>query len=141
MLAGYLIGALMAINGEISVGTYLAYAGMLVWIIFPIRNLGRLIVQTSTGLVSLGRLIEIIREDREPLDEGDYQPETINGEIEFVIVLRVRSRARCAAISASSAWGRWWPCWAEPAREDSLVNLLRASLNTRKATSCWTGSA
>ena len=86
MLAGYLIGALMAINGEISVGTYLAYAGMLVWIIFPIRNLGRLIVQTSTGLVSLGRLIEIIREDREPLDEGDYQPETINGEIEFVNV-------------------------------------------------------
>ncbi|HPO59408.1 MAG TPA: ABC transporter ATP-binding protein, partial [Anaerolineaceae bacterium] len=29
MLAGYLIGALMAINGEISVGTYLAYAGLL----------------------------------------------------------------------------------------------------------------
>ena len=35
MLTGYLVGALMAINGEISVGTYLAYAGLIIWIIFP----------------------------------------------------------------------------------------------------------
>jgi ATP-binding cassette, subfamily B, bacterial len=46
MLAGYFIGAVMALNGTISVGTYLAYAGLLVWIIWPMRNLGRLIVQT-----------------------------------------------------------------------------------------------
>ena len=75
MLAGYLIGAIMAINGEITVGTYLAYAGMVVYIIYPLRNLGRIIVQTSTGLVSYGRVMDIIKESREPLDQGRLHPQ------------------------------------------------------------------
>jgi ATP-binding cassette subfamily B protein len=84
ILAGYLIGALMAINGEISVGTYIAYAGLVIYIIYPLRNLGRVIVQTSTGLVSYGRVMDIIKEDREPLDLGDYQPEgSLKGRFEF----------------------------------------------------------
>ena len=68
LLAGYVIGAIMAINGQITVGTYLAYAGLVVWLIWPMRNLGRLIVQTSTGMVSFGRVVDIIKEDREPLE-------------------------------------------------------------------------
>jgi len=89
MLAGYLFGAIMAINGEISIGDYLAYAGILVWIIFPMRNLGRLIVQMSTGLVSFRRVENIIKEERESLDEGGYIPEQeINGEILFEDVLK-----------------------------------------------------
>jgi len=46
---------------------------LIVWIIFPMRNLGRLIVQTSTGLVSYGRVIEVISQPREPLDEGSHR--------------------------------------------------------------------
>jgi ATP-binding cassette, subfamily B, bacterial len=84
ILVGYVVGAIMAINGQISVGTFLAYAGLVVWIIFPMRNLGRLIVQMSTGMVSYGRVMDIIREDREPLDQGDYIPSSrLTGEIEF----------------------------------------------------------
>jgi ATP-binding cassette subfamily B protein len=84
MLAGYFIGALMAINGEITVGDYMAYIGVLVWLIWPMRDLGRLIVQMSTGLVSYGRVIQVIKEDREPLDEGTYRPaEAPRGEIAF----------------------------------------------------------
>jgi ATP-binding cassette subfamily B protein len=84
MLTGFFIGALMAINGEITVGTYLAYAGMVVWVIWPLRNLGRVIVQTSTGLVSFGRVLEIIKQDREPVDEGTYLPEgDVRGEVAF----------------------------------------------------------
>jgi ATP-binding cassette, subfamily B, bacterial len=84
LLSGYLFAALIAINGVISVGDYLAYAGMVVWLIWPMRNLGRLIVQMSTGLVSYGRVMEVIKQDREPLDEGDYQPEAgVKGDIEF----------------------------------------------------------
>ncbi|MBL6965844.1 MAG: ABC transporter ATP-binding protein [Anaerolineales bacterium] len=84
MLAGFTIGAIMAINGEISVGTYLSYAGMLIWIIWPIRNLGRLIVQMSTGMVSFKRITEVIKQEREPLDEGDYIPEDcVRGEFIF----------------------------------------------------------
>jgi len=84
MLSGFFIGALMAINGEISTGTYLAYAGLVVWLIWPMRNLGRLIVQTSTGMVSFGRVLDIIKEDREPLEDGDYLPATdLRGELIF----------------------------------------------------------
>jgi ATP-binding cassette, subfamily B, bacterial len=84
MLTGLLIGAVMAIDGTITVGTYMAYAGLVVWIIFPMRNLGRLISQMSTGLVSYTRVIEIVRQEREPLTDGDFQPETdIRGRIEF----------------------------------------------------------
>jgi len=84
MVGGFLAGALMAINGTITAGTYLAYTGLVVWLIWPIRNLGRLIIQTSTGFVSFGRVLEIVREDREPLTEGNYLPSGIvNGEIIF----------------------------------------------------------
>jgi ATP-binding cassette subfamily B protein len=84
LLGGFTMAALMAIQGEISLGTYLAYVGMVVWLIWPMRQLGRLIVQTSTGLVSYHRVMEVIKQDREPLTEGDYQPERdVTGRIEF----------------------------------------------------------
>ena len=85
MLFGYYLGATMAISGEITIGTYLAYASMINWIIWPIRNLGRLIVQMSSGLVSYGRIQEVIKEQREPLTSGSYKPvsETVQGLIEF----------------------------------------------------------
>jgi ATP-binding cassette subfamily B protein len=84
MMTGYYIGAIFAINGTISIGSYLAYVGMLSWIIWPMRNLGRLIVQLSTGMVSFGRVLEIIKQDREPLDIGTAPiPQKLNGEIVF----------------------------------------------------------
>ena len=84
LLFGYFYGAMLAINGTITVGTYLAYAGLVIWLIWPLRNMGRLIVQTSTGLVSYNRVMEIIRQEKEPLDEGDVQPAAgIAGKIEF----------------------------------------------------------
>lgn len=82
MLAGYVIGAIMVMEGQLSLGTYLAYAGLLVWLIWPMRELGRLIVQTSTGLVSYGRVMDVIRQDREPLDEG-IRAGHLRGEIVF----------------------------------------------------------
>jgi ATP-binding cassette subfamily B protein len=58
--------------------------GMLVWLIFPMRGLGRLIVQASTGLVSYDRVREIARQDREPIMSGRYQPEQpVRGELVF----------------------------------------------------------
>ncbi|MBE0685153.1 MAG: ABC transporter ATP-binding protein, partial [Anaerolineaceae bacterium] len=84
MITGFYMGAVFAINGTISIGSYLAYAGMLIWIIWPMRNLGRLIVQLSTGMVSFGRVLEIIKQNREPLDAGTASiPEKLTGEIVF----------------------------------------------------------
>jgi ATP-binding cassette subfamily B protein len=84
MLFGFVYAALMAINGEISVGTYIAYVGLVVWLIWPIRNLGRIIVNASSGVVSYGRLMEVVKQPREPLLEGKVHPEgPAEGDIVF----------------------------------------------------------
>jgi ATP-binding cassette subfamily B protein len=87
LLVGYFIGAKMAIDGVITVGTYMAYAGLVIWIIYPLRNLGRMIVQLSNGLVSYDRIYKIIKEGREPLDQGSIAPDVkIKGDISFMNV-------------------------------------------------------
>ena len=84
MLVGFVFAAYLVIHGEISVGTYPAYVGLVVWLIWPMRNLGRLVVQTSTGLVSYERLMEIVRQEREPLSDGKIQPGgPVDGQIIF----------------------------------------------------------
>jgi ATP-binding cassette subfamily B protein len=84
ILIGTFIGAGMVMQGTITMGTFLAYGWLVVWVIWPLRNLGRIIVQMSTGLVSYGRVMEVIRENREPLDEGTYQPAgNVQGEVVF----------------------------------------------------------
>lgn len=80
MLFGYGTAAMMAINGEITVGTYTAYAGLVQWIIWPLRNLGRLIVQMSESFVSIGRIAEVIQQEREPVAEGSVQTVRANGD-------------------------------------------------------------
>lgn len=78
------VGATMAVRGEISVGTYVASMGMVIWIIWPMRNLGRLIVQISTGLVSYERVADVIREEREDITAGNIVSDMlIRGAVSF----------------------------------------------------------
>ena len=74
MLFGFVYAANLTMQGVITVGTYLAYVGLVIQLIWPIRNLGRIIVQASSGLVSYSRLMEIVKQDREPLFDGQIQP-------------------------------------------------------------------
>jgi ATP-binding cassette subfamily B protein len=67
MVFVFFLGALMVIDGVMTVGDYLAFAGLVIWIIWPLQGLGRLIVQTSMGLVSYTRIAEIINQERERL--------------------------------------------------------------------------
>jgi ATP-binding cassette subfamily B protein len=84
MLFGFVYGANLAINGDISVGTYVAYTGLITQLLWPIRNLGRIIVQASSGLVSYSRLMEIVKQDREALFEGRVQPQSpARGDLVF----------------------------------------------------------
>jgi ATP-binding cassette subfamily B protein len=84
MLFGFFLAATMVINGELTIGNYLTYVGLVVWLIWPIRNLGRMIVQTSTGMVSFGRLMEIVKQVREPLHDGDFTPTgPVQGDVRF----------------------------------------------------------
>jgi len=83
-LGGIMFAAIMTINGELSLGAFIAYVGLLSWLIWPMRNLGRLIVDASSGLVSYGRLMEIIKQEREPLTVGKVQPNApVRGEVVF----------------------------------------------------------
>ncbi|MGL4649859.1 MAG: ABC transporter transmembrane domain-containing protein, partial [Caldilineaceae bacterium] len=78
MLLGYGVAAHMAIAGVITVGTYTAYAGLVQWLIWPLRNLGRLVVQMSESFVSFTRIAEVMREEREPISAGQVTlPETL----------------------------------------------------------------
>ncbi|MGC9400226.1 MAG: ABC transporter ATP-binding protein [Anaerolineae bacterium] len=79
------MGAFMALRGEITLGTYLAISGMVVWIVWPLRNLGRLIVQVSTGLVSYRRVTDIIEEEREDVEAGhsELADHVLQGDIVF----------------------------------------------------------
>lgn len=84
MLTGFGVAAVMTINGALTVGQYLAYAGLVIWLIWPMRNLGRLIVQMSSGLVSLGRVTEVMQAERESTKADDFQPTMpLRGELIF----------------------------------------------------------
>jgi ATP-binding cassette subfamily B protein len=83
MLGGFIYGALLAINGTITLGTYVAFVGMIVQLIWPIRFLGRLIVDISSGLVSYGRVMTVMKEEREPLVEGISSRTRPRGELHF----------------------------------------------------------
>ena len=129
MLFGFIYGAIMAINGEITVGTYIAYSGLVIWLIWPIRNLGRIIVSASTGMVSYGRLMDIVRQAREPLNDGTHQPTgPVKGDIIFENVSFMYSDGKSNALKDISFQVRPGQSVAllgsTGSGKTSLVNLL-----------------
>ena len=84
MLIGMSVAALMALNGEITIGTFVAFTGLLMATIWPVQGIGRLVAHVSTGLVSLNRVQEIIRQDREQLEEGSApSSKRLRGALQF----------------------------------------------------------
>lgn len=86
MITGFALGAFMVMGGTLTMGNYVTYMGLVVLLIWPMRELGRMIVQASTGMVSFGRLTEIIRTAREPIEHGTYIPDAahrLRGDIVF----------------------------------------------------------
>jgi ATP-binding cassette subfamily B protein len=87
LVAGVTVGALMTLGGVISVGTFLAYTGMVNQIIWPMQQLGRLITQISQSFVSYRRVAEILREDQEDTSSGYSVPGVrLSGRLEFLNV-------------------------------------------------------
>jgi ATP-binding cassette, subfamily B, bacterial len=57
---------------------------MVIWIVWPMRVLGRLIVQMSQALVSYNRVTEIISQEQEPLTAGSHAPAGgLRGDVRF----------------------------------------------------------
>jgi len=92
------------------------------------RNLARLIVQMSTGVVSYGRVAEIIKQEREPVIEGRHLPSTpLRGEVVFEGVGFAYSDARrvLREISFRAEPGQTVALLgATGSGKSSLVNLL-----------------
>lgn len=81
----FIFGIGWTIKGEISLGTLLAfstYVGMLLW---PIREMGRILTDLGRALVSVGRLQEVLETPVESLDTGLHLPAgtRLKGQIEF----------------------------------------------------------
>jgi ATP-binding cassette subfamily B protein len=84
MVFGFTAGAIFVINRDISLGTFVTYMAMLGWIINPMRELGRLIVQISTGLVSFDRIADVLRNDWEVLGKDEPAPVAqLEGHVRF----------------------------------------------------------
>ncbi len=78
-----LYGGYLAIQGEITVGQFVAfnsYVGMLVW---PMMAVGECITSISQGLASLGRIFSIFQEEPEIVDSEatDHSITALKGEI------------------------------------------------------------
>jgi ATP-binding cassette subfamily B protein len=85
-IAGILIyGASLVIKGDISLGTlvvFMAYGNSLLW---PIREMGRILTDMGRAIVSLGRVREILSTPQEDM-QGSYDlpvSKRIEGKIEF----------------------------------------------------------
>lgn len=82
MAAVLIVGVYFATLGELTLGTLLAfmsYEGMLLW---PVRQLGRILTDMGKTQVSLGRIKEIIEKPLEDMnEEGLRSP--IDADIEF----------------------------------------------------------
>ena len=76
------MGGFMAITGTITPGTFIAITGLLSNIIWPMRNLGRIVIEASTTFVSYKRLAEIFREQTEIVNEQDV-PHPVTGDVAF----------------------------------------------------------
>ena len=81
---GFMVAALLVLDGSISIGAFIAYAGLIGTVIEPMRQLGRLVVQSAQGLGSYGRVAELIKQEREELGDDIPAPvDALRGEVIF----------------------------------------------------------
>lgn len=83
-IASSLMAAMMVISGDITLGNFITFSGLLSWLIWPIRNLGRLIIDTSRALVAYGRISTVLHVTEEDLQSAKIQPlAPVQGAIRF----------------------------------------------------------
>jgi len=78
-----ILGGAMVINSGVSIGELIAFTNYVVWLIFPMFDIGQFLVKGRQSAVSIGRLMEI--EDFPPMvRNGNHKPMNIKfGAIRF----------------------------------------------------------
>jgi len=77
-----IVGSMWAANGELSLGTlvvFITYEGMLLW---PVRQMGRILTDMGKSIVAVGRIEEILNEPIE-IAEENFQKPNIDGNVSF----------------------------------------------------------
>lgn len=77
-----IVGSYLAYEGELSLGSFVAFVSYINMIIWPVRQMGRTLTDMGKAFVSLKRIDEIFAEPIEILDENNHKP-NIRGNIEF----------------------------------------------------------
>jgi len=75
-------GVYRSIHGDLTPGTFIAFYAYCNWMIWPIRELGRILSDTSKTLVAANRIREVLAEEPEADPKDALYPE-IKGEICF----------------------------------------------------------
>lgn len=75
-------GTYFAVQGVITTGELLSFVLMVQTVVWPIRNLGRIVAEFSKTMVSVDRLATILRETEEYIDNGSVTS-GIEGRVEF----------------------------------------------------------
>lgn len=74
-------GGYFAMQGTISIGSWIFFWWMVQTIIWPVRQIGRVVADSSRAVVAIGRINEILDEDEESIEEIPEQD--ISGAIEI----------------------------------------------------------
>lgn len=77
-----IFGGILTYRGEISLGSYVAFISYINMLVWPVRQLGRMLTDMGKAFVSLERIDEILKQPIEILFENNKMPE-IKGNIEF----------------------------------------------------------
>ena len=77
-----LVCVMYACRGEITVGTLIVFTSYIGMLLFPIRQLGRILSDAGKSMVSMERILEILHQSAEPEEPNAKKP-PLNGDIVF----------------------------------------------------------
>ncbi|NLY76677.1 MAG: ABC transporter ATP-binding protein [Tissierellia bacterium] len=77
-----LFGSILALKGQISLGIFIAFTTYINMLIWPTRQLGRILTDMGKAIVSIRRINQILDEPIEILEENHLKP-VIKGSISF----------------------------------------------------------
>ena len=80
--ATLLVCVVLAVRGDITVGTLILFTGYVGQLLWPIRQLGRTLSDAGKSMVAMDRMQAILREKPEP-DEPDALKPDLSGDIVF----------------------------------------------------------
>jgi ATP-binding cassette subfamily B protein len=118
-------GGYLALEGEISLGTWILFWWLLRTIIWPVRHLGRVLADAGKATVAIGRIREILNEEPESWEEPTA--EGLRGEIDVRGLTFSYGEGRPALdnLSLSITEGETVALLGPPgAGKSTLVNLL-----------------